>query len=123
MGGRHWLICCVDRQRWTRWPNSAPPVVAIALAWVLSLRGRKVLVGSKSGGRKSAHGVGGDRDTGLTPIFRCGMFETLFLREKVWGGHDVSMLTGMVQAWVGQKLVKVTFFEFFNVRFYKYLRR
>jgi hypothetical protein len=51
------------------------------------------------------------------------MFETLFLREKVWGGHDVSMLTGMVQAWVGQKLVKVTFFEFFNVRFYKYLRR
>jgi hypothetical protein len=26
-------------------------------------------------------------------------------------------------AWVGQKLVNVTFYEFFNVQFYKYLRR
>jgi len=30
---------------------------------------------------------------------------------------------GLVQAWVSQKLVNVTFYEFFNVRFYKYLRR
>jgi hypothetical protein len=48
-----------------------------------------VLVGSKRGGRKSVHGDGGDggdRDTGLTPIFRCGVFDALFLREKVWGG-------------------------------------
>jgi hypothetical protein len=30
---------------------------------------------------------------------------------------------GLVQAWVSQKLVNVTFYEFFNVQFYKYLRR
>ena len=54
-----------------------------------------VLVGSKRGGRKSVHGDGGDggdRDTGLTPIFRCGVFDALFLREKDEGGHDASML-------------------------------
>jgi hypothetical protein len=27
----------------------------------------------------------------------------------------------MVQAWVGQKLVNVTFYEFFDVRIHKYL--
>ena len=30
---------------------------------------------------------------------------------------------GMVQAWVAKKLVNVTFYEFFDVRFYKYSRR
>jgi hypothetical protein len=50
------------------------------------------LVGSERGERKSVHGDGGDRDTGLTPIVRCGMFDALFLLEKVWGGHDGSML-------------------------------
>jgi hypothetical protein len=28
-------------------------------------------------------------------------------------------LAGMVQAWVGQKLANMTFYEFFDVRFYK----
>ena len=42
-------------------------------------------------GRKSVHGDGVNRVAGLTPIFRCGMFDALFLREKVWGGHDVKM--------------------------------
>jgi hypothetical protein len=48
----------------------------------------------EEGGRKSVHGDGGgDRDTRLTPIFRCGMFDALFICEKVWGGgQDVSML-------------------------------
>ena len=30
---------------------------------------------------------------------------------------------GMVQAWVAPKLVKVTFYKFFDVTFYKYLKR
>ena len=30
---------------------------------------------------------------------------------------------GMVQAWVAQKLLNVTFKEYSDVRFYKYLRR
>jgi hypothetical protein len=50
------------------------------------------LVGSEREGRKSVHNVGVDRDGGLTLTFRCGLFDALFLHEKVWGGHDVSML-------------------------------
>ena len=46
--------------------------------------GARVLVGSKRGGRTSVHGDGGDGDTGLTPIFWCGVFDALFFR-KVWG--------------------------------------
>ena len=46
------------------------------------------MVGSERGERKSVHGDGGgDRDAGLTLIFRCGMFDALFLREKLWGGE------------------------------------
>jgi hypothetical protein len=30
---------------------------------------------------------------------------------------------GLVQAWMGQKLVNVTFYKFFDVRLYKNLRR
>ena len=30
---------------------------------------------------------------------------------------------GLVKAWVSQKLVNVTIYEFFNVQLYKYLRR
>jgi len=41
----------------------------IALAWVLLVRGRKGFGREREGGRKSVHGDGGDRDTGLTPIF------------------------------------------------------
>ncbi len=48
---------------------------------------------SKRGGRKSVHGDGVDRVTGLTLIFRCGMFDALFfLVKKYGGGHDVSIL-------------------------------
>ena len=50
------------------------------------------MVGSKRGERKSIHSVGVDRDDGLSRIFRYGLLDTLFLREKVGGGHDVSML-------------------------------
>jgi hypothetical protein len=32
-------------------------------------------------------------------------------------------LIGMVQAWVGQNLLKLTFYELFDVRLYKYLMR
>jgi hypothetical protein len=46
------------------------PTVTIALAWVLSVRDTRVLVGSKRGGRKSVLNVGVDRDGGLTLIFR-----------------------------------------------------
>ena len=42
--------------------------------------------GAKGGGRKSVHNVGVDRDGGLTLTFRCGLFDALFLREKVSGG-------------------------------------
>ena len=48
--------------------------------------------GARGGGGISVHNVGVDRDTGLTLIFQCGMFDALFLLEKVWGGHDGSML-------------------------------
>ena len=47
----------------------------------------------QEGGEKRFHGDSGvNRVTGLTPIFQCGMFDALFLHEKVWGGHDGSML-------------------------------
>ena len=41
---------------------------------------------SKRGGRKSVHGDGVDRVTGLTLIFRCGMFDALFFLVKKYGG-------------------------------------
>ena len=57
-----------------------------ALTWVLSVRVRKGFGREREGGRIIVHGDGGDRDTGLTPIFQSGMFDALFLCEKVWGG-------------------------------------
>ena len=36
---------------------------------------------------------------------------------------NTSHIPSRVQAWVGQKLVNVSFYEFFGVWFYKYLRR
>ena len=45
------------------------PTVTIALARVLSVRGRKGFGREQEGGRKSVHNVGVDRDTGLTQIF------------------------------------------------------
>ena len=35
---------------------------------------------------------------------------------------DDEMTVGMVQAWVGQKLVYVTFYEYFQCPIYKYLQ-
>jgi hypothetical protein len=75
-------ICCFDGHRWTRWPNS----------WVLSVRGRKDFGREQEWGRKSVHNVGVNRDGGLTLDFWCGLFDAFVLREKVWGGHDVSVL-------------------------------
>jgi len=45
------------------------PTITIALTWVLSVMGARVLAGSKRGGRKSVHNVGVDRDDGLSRIF------------------------------------------------------
>ena len=48
------------------------PTVTIALAWVLSVRGRKGFGFGwerEGGGRKSVSNVGVNRDTGLTQIF------------------------------------------------------
>ena len=58
--------------------------IAIALARVLSVRGCKGFGWEQEGGGTSVHGDGGDGDTGLTPIFWCGVFDALFFR-KVWG--------------------------------------
>jgi hypothetical protein len=51
-----------------------------------------------------------------------GLIIAAFILKQTLTGSGT---TGMVQAWVGQKLVNVniTFYEFFDVRFYKYLRR
>ena len=62
------------------------PTITIALAWVLSVRGRKGFGREREGGRKSVHNVGVDRYGGLTLTFRCGLFDALFLHEKIWGG-------------------------------------
>ena len=40
--------------------------------------------GARGGGRKSFHGDGGDRDTGLTPIFRCCLMP--YFSVKKYGG-------------------------------------
>ncbi len=46
----------------------------------------------QEGGRKIVHGGGYDRVTRLTTIFWCVTFDTLFVGEKVWWGHDVNMV-------------------------------
>ena len=56
------------------------------LSWVLPVRGGRVLVGSRRGGRKSVLGAGVDRVNGLTTFFGCVTLDALFLGEKVWGG-------------------------------------
>ena len=66
--------------------------------------------------------------------FRTGVFHTfaLIMIQRMMDpapqlhSLNFSIITfGMVQAWVGQKLINVTFYAFFDfdVRFYKYLRR
>ena len=91
-GGRRRLICCIGGRCWERWPNPALPPPLCRLHGCCQWEGARVLVGSERGGRKSVHGDGGDRVTGLTPIFWCGMFNALFLHAKEWGGHDVGVL-------------------------------
>ena len=46
----------------------------VALSWVLSVRGRKSVGREREGGEKKCP-VFVNRVTGLTPIFRCGMFD------------------------------------------------
>ena len=62
--------------------------ITSALAWVLSVRGRKGF------GREqeSIHNVGVDRDSGLTLIFDVGCLTLYFYVKTNGGGHDVSML-------------------------------
>jgi len=55
------------------------PTVTLRSHGCCRWEGARVLVGSERGGRIIVHGDGGDRDTGLTPIFRSGMFDALFL--------------------------------------------
>ena len=45
------------------------PTATVVLAWVLLVRGRKGFGREQEGGRKSVHGGGVDRVTGLTTIF------------------------------------------------------
>ena len=59
---------------------------------VVDKRVQRFWSGARGGGRKSVHNVGVDRDDGLTLFFLCGLFDALFLHEKVWTGHDTSML-------------------------------
>ncbi len=61
------------------------PTITIALAWVLSVRGRKGFGREREGGRKSVHHVGVNRDGGLTLIFDVGC-STPYFREKYRGG-------------------------------------
>jgi len=53
----------------------------VAVAEFGAPAGSKGFVVSERGerGRKSVHGDGVNRVAGLTPIFRCGMFDALFL--------------------------------------------
>jgi hypothetical protein len=37
----------------------------------------------------------------------------LHMRDEWWGRAETCCSSGMAQAWVGQKLVNVTFYEFF----------
>jgi hypothetical protein len=83
LGGRQQSIFCVDGHRWTRWPNSVLPPSLLHSHGCCRWGGARDLVGSERGGRKSVHGNGDDRDIGLTPIIQCGMFDALFLHEKV----------------------------------------
>jgi len=85
-GGRQWSICCISGHCWEQLPNLALPPPQCRLHRCFWLEGARILVGSKRGGRKSVHGGGDDRVTGLTLIFRCGMFDALFLGEKYGGG-------------------------------------
>ena len=62
------------------------PTVTIALAWVLSVSGRKGFGQEREGGRKSVHNVGVDRDGVLTLIFDVGCSTPNFSVKKYGGG-------------------------------------
>ena len=53
----------------------------------------------------------------------CHQYLRIETQRKKLHSHFSLRTAGMMQAWVGQKLAKGTFYEFFDVQFYKYLRR
>jgi hypothetical protein len=53
----------------------------------------------------------------------CHQYLRIETQRKKLHSHFSLRTAGMMQAWVGQKLANVTFYEFFDVQFYKYLRR
>jgi hypothetical protein len=44
------------------------------------------------------------------------------MKQTLDSAHRSDKLCGMAQAWVAQKLVNVTFYEFLGCLIYKYLR-
>ena len=87
-GGPQQSICCITNvcnmhvlRAGQIWPFCCR---RDALTGVIGEGVQGVLVANERGGRKSVHGGGYNRVTGLTTIFQCVTFDALFLSEKVW---------------------------------------
>ncbi len=88
------LLHCryLQSAHFARWPNSAILPPRVRSQGCCRWGGARGFGCEWEGGRKSFHGGGYNRVTGLTTFFWCVTFDALFLFEKVWWGHDVNMV-------------------------------